>query len=134
MTPNLPQKRKAVTDSERLAIRKRQKEHPSIHKELIEWFEQQRGHQLVPSQITQILSSKYAYLNELDPKSKQDNKKLERSAKGWESRLTRPRGSISRVVAAFTNQKYDYHKGDTQTTSNKALECSSIILRPRADT
>ena len=76
MTPNLPQKRKAVTDSERLAIRKRQKEHPSIHKELIGWFEQQHGHRLVPSQITRILSSKYAHLDELDPKSKQDKKKL----------------------------------------------------------
>src|ERR1700761_6650501 len=82
MTLNLPQKRKAVTDSERLAIRKRQKEHPSIHKELIEWFEQQHGHRLVPSQITRILSSKYAHLDELNPKSKQDKKKLEAQRAG----------------------------------------------------
>ena len=68
-TLSLPQKRRAVTNDERITIRRHNREHPSPHQgELITWFYQETGHQLNQSQISQILSSKYDYLDTLDPK------------------------------------------------------------------
>jgi hypothetical protein len=68
-TLSLPRKRRAVTNDERITIRRRNREHPSPHQgELITWFHQETGHQLDQSQISRILSSKYDYLDTLDPK------------------------------------------------------------------
>jgi hypothetical protein len=71
----MPAKRKAITDQERLQIRKRAKEHPGHQGELIKWFHQETGHQLNQSSISKILSSKYEYLDMKDPKK--DKKELE---------------------------------------------------------
>jgi hypothetical protein len=68
-TSSLSRKRRAVTNDEQITIRRRNREHPSIHQgELITWFHQETGHQLDQSQISRILSSKYDYLDNLDPK------------------------------------------------------------------
>jgi hypothetical protein len=71
----VPAKRKAITDQERLQIRKRAKEPPRQQGELIKWFYQETGHQLNQSSISKILSSKYEYLDMKDPKK--DKKELE---------------------------------------------------------
>ena len=70
ITPlSLPRKRRAVTNDERITIRRRNREHPSTYQgELIAWFHQETGHQLDQSQISRILSSKYDFLDNLDPK------------------------------------------------------------------
>ena len=68
-TLSLPRKRRAVTNDQRITIRRRNREHPSTHQgELITWFHQETGYQLDQSQISRILSSKYDYLDTLDPK------------------------------------------------------------------
>jgi hypothetical protein len=79
----VPAKRKAITDQERLQIRKRAKEHPGQQGELIKWFYQETGHQLNQSSISKILSSKYEYLDMKDPKKdKKELESTERSSDG----------------------------------------------------
>jgi hypothetical protein len=67
-------KRKAITDAERLMIRKRQKEHPSKQSDLAKWFYNETGHAIDQAQVSKILSSTYDHLDSLD--SKKDKKAL----------------------------------------------------------
>jgi hypothetical protein len=67
-------KRKAITDAERLIIRKRQKEHPSKQSDLAKWFYNETGHAIDQAQVSKILSSTYNHLDGLD--SKKDKKAL----------------------------------------------------------
>jgi len=72
---NIPKKRSAVTDDERVRLRKRHKEHPSQQSDLIKWWQRETGQGLDQSQISRILSAKYDYLDSLD--QKQDKKRLQ---------------------------------------------------------
>jgi hypothetical protein len=57
-------RRRALTDADRLIIRKRNQEHPPGHqKELVDWFTATTGHPLNQSQVSKILSSTYDYLD-----------------------------------------------------------------------
>ena len=67
-------KRKAMTDAERLMIRKRQKEHPSKQSDLAKWFYNETGHAIDQAQVLKILSSTYNHLDGLD--LKKDKKAL----------------------------------------------------------
>jgi hypothetical protein len=67
-------KRKAITDAERLIIRKRQKEHPLKQSDLAKWFYNETGHAIDQAQVSKILSSTYNHLDGLD--SKKDKKAL----------------------------------------------------------
>lgn len=62
-------RRRAVTDLERQAIRKRNREHPPARQsELIAWFEQDTGHKLNQSQISKIISKQFEHLDSADTK------------------------------------------------------------------
>ena len=61
-------KRKGVSNNERTVIRKRAREHPGKQTELINWFLQEYGHKLEQDQVSQILSSKYNYIENIDKK------------------------------------------------------------------
>lgn len=80
--PTLPQKRVTVSDKERFKIRKHAKDHPSTQAKLIEWFYQQSGHRLDQSQMSQILSHKYDYLDAA-PKEAHVKDKLRTSVSDW---------------------------------------------------
>ena len=67
-------KRRAITDTERLMIRKRQKEHPSKQSDLAKWFYNETGHAIDQAQVSKILSSLYNHLDGLD--LKKDKKAL----------------------------------------------------------
>jgi Fission yeast centromere protein N-terminal domain len=67
-------KRKAITDTERLMIRKRQKEYPSKQIDLAKWFYNETGHAIDQAQVSKILSSTYDFLDGLD--LKKDKKAL----------------------------------------------------------
>jgi hypothetical protein len=71
----VPKKRKAITDQERLIIRKQAQEHPTHQSQLIKWFYEEHGHQLNQSSISKILSSTYDHLDALHPKK--DKKELD---------------------------------------------------------
>jgi hypothetical protein len=100
-------KRKAISDAERLLIRKRAKEHPGKQDELIKWFYQETGHQLNQSSISKIVSNKFEYLDAKDPKK--DKKELEstkRSSDGdwpeleaalfeWQQRMQKSKAVIT---------------------------------------
>ena len=77
-------RRRALTNADRLTIRKRNQEHPPGHQnELIEWFTATTGHPLNQSQVSKILSSKYDYLDGVHTrKEKQMLKEKNRSSIG----------------------------------------------------
>jgi hypothetical protein len=55
---------RALTDTDRLIIQKRNQEHPPGHqKELVDWFTATTSHPLNQSQVSKILSSIYDYLD-----------------------------------------------------------------------
>ena len=69
-------KRKALSDANRLEIRKCNRTHPPAYqRDLIVWWEGQSGQKLHQSQISRILSSYYDYLDDLN--EKKDKKQLE---------------------------------------------------------
>lgn len=71
-----PKKRKALTDADRLIIRKRNRSHPPAHqKDLALWFKAETGHDVTQGMISRILSSQYAHLDNLD--KRKDQNKLE---------------------------------------------------------
>ncbi|RKF76489.1 CENP-B-like protein 2 [Golovinomyces cichoracearum] len=59
-------KRKAVTDAQRQALRKRKREHPGHQNELIALFKSQYYNTLNQSQVSKIISSSYDHLDFLD--------------------------------------------------------------------
>ena len=81
----IPQKRKGLTDADRIVIWKRAREHPPSNQgELVTWFSQEHSQQLNQSQISRILSSKYDYLDTLDRKKDKERLQLQRSlARDW---------------------------------------------------
>lgn len=77
-------KRKAITDIERLAIHKRYKEHPSKQSNLAKWFSNETSHAIDQAQVSKILSSTYAHLDGLDLKKDKKALNLKRtSARDW---------------------------------------------------
>jgi hypothetical protein len=57
-------RRRALTDADRLRIRKRNQTHPPTQqKELVDWFTATTGHPINQSQISKILGSNYDYLD-----------------------------------------------------------------------
>ena len=55
---------RALTDTDRLMIRKRNQTHPLAHqKDLANWFTATTGHPLDQSQISRILGPKFDYLD-----------------------------------------------------------------------
>ena len=62
-------RRRALTDTDRLMIRKRNQIHPSApQKDLAEWFTKETGHEINQSMISKILSKNYDYLDGMDKK------------------------------------------------------------------
>ena len=67
-------RRRALTDDDRLLIRKRNQTHlPTQQKDLAQWFTQETGHQINQSMISKVLGSKYDYLDDIVGKK---NKKM----------------------------------------------------------
>jgi hypothetical protein len=57
-------RRRALTDANRLSIRKRNREHaPGQQQEFINWLTATTGHPINQGQISKILSDKYDYLD-----------------------------------------------------------------------
>ena len=57
-------RRRALTDADRLLIRKRNQTHPlTQQKDLVNWFTTTTGHPLDQSQISRILGPKFDYLD-----------------------------------------------------------------------
>ena len=100
-------KRKALSDADRLEIRKRNKTHPPAHqKDLGIWWEGQSGHMLSQSMISRILSSQYDYLDNLDKKKDKDQLDSKRSSAGdwpeleaalfeWHQRMEEKKATIT---------------------------------------
>jgi hypothetical protein len=83
-----PKKRKALTDADRLLIRKRNKTHPPAHqKDLALWFKTETGHEITQGMISRILSPTYAHIDDLDKKKNKDKLKLKRHSAGDWSEL-----------------------------------------------
>ena len=79
-------RRRALTDADRILIRKRNQTHPPAHqKDLANWFTSTTGHPLDQSQISRVLSPKYEYLDhEYTRKGLQElNEKSRSSAGDW---------------------------------------------------
>jgi DDE superfamily endonuclease/Tc5 transposase DNA-binding domain/Fission yeast centromere protein N-terminal domain len=62
---NIKKRTYQMTDLERVAIRKRYREHPGKQADLITWFYNTTGHLINQSQISKILSERYASLDDL---------------------------------------------------------------------
>jgi hypothetical protein len=101
-------RRRALTDADRLIIRKRNQEHPPGHqKELVDWFTATSGHPLNQSQVSKILSSKYDYLDDVHTRrDKQMLKEKSRSSIGdwpdleyalfeWQQRMEQKKAIIT---------------------------------------
>jgi hypothetical protein len=63
LSSSAPKRRRDLTDLERRNIRRRSSEHPGPQSSLISWFLEETGHRLNQSQISKILSTDYAYLD-----------------------------------------------------------------------
>lgn len=99
-------KRKAIADTERLMIRKRQKEHPSKQSDLAKWFYNKTGHAIDQAQVSKILSSTYDYLDGLDLKNDKKALNSKRTSVGdwpdleaalfeWQQRMQKSRAIIT---------------------------------------
>ena len=76
-------KRRALSDADRLLIRKRNQEHPPSHQnDLITWFYEKTGHQINQSIVSKVLSTKYDYLDPLDAKKDKKQLNTKRSSTG----------------------------------------------------
>ena len=76
-------RRRALTDTDRLLIRKRHQTHSLEQKDLAEWFAQETGHTINQSMISKVLSSKYDYLDSMDKrKDRQLLQEKKRSSAG----------------------------------------------------
>jgi hypothetical protein len=77
-------RRRALTDADRLIIRKRNQTHaPGTQQELIDWFTATTGHPLSQSQVSKILGPYYDYLDSAH--TKKDIQKMKgkiRSSRG----------------------------------------------------
>ena len=79
----VPKKRKALSDTDRLLIRKRNKEHPPAQqKDLGVWWKHETGHDLTQGMISRILSDKYNYLDNLNGKKNKAELQSKRSSVG----------------------------------------------------
>lgn len=99
-------KRKAVTDAQRQALRKRKREHPGHQSELIAWFKSQYDHTLNQSQVSKILSSSYDHLDSLDTKKDKCLLEVKRQSAGdwpdlegalfeWQQRMQKNKAVIT---------------------------------------
>ena len=76
-------RRQALTDTDRLCIRKRNKTHPPKHQsELATQYKGETGRQLTQGQISKVLSSHYDYLDEKDPKKDKKELQAKRTSAG----------------------------------------------------
>ena len=103
---SIPQKRKGVSDSERVILWKRAREYPSKQTELVNWFLQEYRHQLNQGHVSRILSSKYDYVDNLDKKKDKLALQAQRSSEGawpeleaalfkWQQRIQKQRAVIT---------------------------------------
>lgn len=100
-------KRKALSDADRLEIRKRNKTHPPTHqKDLGVWWEEKTGHKLTQGMISRILSSQYDYVDDLNKKKDKDQLDSKRSSAGdwpeleaalfeWQQRMDEEKATIT---------------------------------------
>ena len=101
-------RRRALTDTDRLMIRKRNQTHPpEQQKDLAEWFAQETGHTINQSMISKVLSSKYDHLDGMDKrKDRQLLQEKKRSSAGdwpdleaalfeWQQRMEHKRAIIT---------------------------------------
>ena len=66
-------RRRALTNTERLVIRKRNKSHPPAHQQdLADWFTKETGYKINQSMISKILSDTYSYLDNLEKKKERE--------------------------------------------------------------
>jgi hypothetical protein len=101
----IPKKRTAVTDNDRIRLRKRHREHPCQQTDLINWFYQETGHRLDQSQVSRILSSKYDSLDDLDQKKEKKRLQSQRTSAGdwpeleaalyeWQQRIQKKKDAV----------------------------------------
>ena len=79
-------RRRALTNTKRLIIRKRNKSHPPAHQQdLTDWFTKETGHEVNQSMISKILSDTYSYLNNLEKKKEREElqQKKKSSRRDW---------------------------------------------------
>ena len=79
-------RRRALTDADRLIIRKRNKSHPSAYQQdLADWFTQETGHLVNQGMISKILSDTYSYLDNIEKKREREELKHRKrfSAGDW---------------------------------------------------
>jgi hypothetical protein len=101
-------RRRALTDTDRLIIRKRNQTHPPVQQQdLVDWFTATTGHPLNQSQISKILSSNYDYLDGIH--TKREKQMLKEKMKGsigdwpdleyalfeWQQRMEQKRAIIT---------------------------------------
>ena len=66
-------RRRALTNTERLIIRKRNKFHPLAHQQdLADWFTKKTNYEVNQSMILKILSDTYSYLDNLEKKKERE--------------------------------------------------------------
>lgn len=99
-----PRKRRAITDLERRNIRKRNAKQSGPQSALVLWFYQETGHQLNQSQISKILSTDYAYLDDDTRKPSQlgskrhykgDWPELDAALFEWQQRMQKKKAVIT---------------------------------------
>ena len=79
---NLPKKRYVLTDTNRFRIRKRNHNSSRHQSGLVKWWQDEGGNKLDQGQISQILSSKYNYLDSLDKKKDKKQLKVQKNKVG----------------------------------------------------
>ena len=99
-------RRKKVSDTDRVLLRRRFKAHPSSQSQLAEWFREETGRKLGQATISEILSSKYDHLDEIRGRKKTllhtsfrigtaDHPDLESTLFEWQQRLQDKKATIT---------------------------------------
>jgi hypothetical protein len=79
-------RRRALTDAERLMIRKRNKSHPlAQQQDLADWFAQETGHRITQGMVSTVLSNTFDYLDNIEKKRDKEalKNKMRFSAGDW---------------------------------------------------
>jgi hypothetical protein len=119
------QRRRAFTNLERQAIRKRNREHPPANQsELITWFQQETGHKLNQSQISKIISKQFEqHLDSADTKKDKSQLEAKRMSAGdWPFKL-----QYRRLWVAYMLPQYEAGSDPNKTvTLLKAIQWTRV--------
>jgi hypothetical protein len=112
-------KRRALTDADRLVIRKRAKDFPGPQTGLIEWFYHEHSHKLDQGQLSRILSTKYEHLDSLDKQKDKQALQAQRTHRGDWPDLE---------VALFDWQQQMQNKNAVITGEILKLQASKLLI------